>query len=103
MILTMDQVEELKTLPAEPTESAPALVAKALDQELGAPGSASAAPAAPTQVNDLTSMVKKKKKPPVDAAAAPTDVNGTGKRKVEDEHTHSPTEKKAKLEETPAS
>jgi HAT1-interacting factor 1 len=80
-------VEELKTTPNEPTASAPALVAKALDQELNA-GSSGSAPAA---VNDLTSMVvKKKKKVP--------DTNGTGKRKADDD-AGSPSEKKAKLEE----
>ena len=64
---------------------------------------------APTQVNDLTGMVKKKKKPPVDEskangepAAAPSDASSAGKRKAEDEPSASPSEKKAKLEETDA-
>jgi len=81
------KVEELKTTPNEPAVSAPALAAKALDQELNvtAAGSGSAA------VNDLTSMVVKKKK------KAP-DTNGVGKRKADDD-AGSPSEKKAKLEE----
>jgi HAT1-interacting factor 1 len=80
-------VEELKTAPSEPTASAPALVAEALDQELNA-GSSGSAPAA---VNDLTSMVVKKKK------KAPN-TNGAGKRKA-DGDAGSPSEKKAKLED----
>jgi HAT1-interacting factor 1 len=79
-------VEELKTAPSEPTASAPALVAKVLDQELNA-GSSGSAPAA---VHDLTSIVKKKKKAP--------DTNGAGKRKA-DGDAGSPSEKKAKLED----
>jgi HAT1-interacting factor 1 len=77
-------VEELKTAPSEPTASAPALVAKALDQELNAGSSGST----PAVVNDLTSMVVKKKKKAPD----------TGKRKA-DGDAGSPSEKKAKLED----
>ncbi|KAI0709688.1 hypothetical protein C8T65DRAFT_739864 [Cerioporus squamosus] len=87
------KVEELKTSPNEPAESAPALVAKELDQELNA----SSAPAA-QGVNDLTGLVKKKKK------NADTDANGaassvTAKRKAEDECEDAQSEKKAKLDE----
>lgn len=95
------KVDELKTLPNEPNESAPALAARALDQELGAP---SAVPAAATQVNDLTAMVKKKKKPPVDAVpdvTAASAANGSTKRKADDEEA--PSEKKPRIEETSAS
>lgn len=97
------KVEELKTIPNEPSESAPDMVAKALDKELTT-GSAGGAPAAPVQVNDLTSMVKKKKKPPVDAnVEPPKEVAGATKRKAEDDASESPSEKKAKLEEAPVS
>lgn len=94
----MWQVDELKTIPNEPSESAPALAAKALDQELGA-GAPAAMPAALTQVNDLTSMVKKKKKPAVEANAEPS----ATKRKAEDDASSSPSEKKARLEDAPLS
>ena len=56
-------------------------------------------------MNDLTSMVKKKKKPPVEANGEPNaDVNGgAAKRKAEDDESNSPSEKKARLEEAPTS
>ena len=83
------QVEELKS-PEKMEESAPELAAKALDKELNGP-SASAAPAQ-LAVNDLTGIVKKKKKAP--------EANGAGKRKADDEEAlaPSPSEKKAKTE-----
>lgn len=81
------QVEELKTSPNEPSVSAPALAAQSLDKELN--GAASGSAAAP--VNDLTSMVVKKKKKAPDAPTG-------GKRKA-DGDVGSPSEKKAKLEE----
>ncbi|KAI0070803.1 hypothetical protein K474DRAFT_1669694 [Panus rudis PR-1116 ss-1] len=92
------KVEELKTIPNEPKESAPELAAKALDAELNA-GPSSSSASAPTQVNDLTSIVKKKKKAP----APEPETNGaasisSGKRKAEDDGSESPSEKKAKLE-----
>lgn len=90
------QVEELKTIPNEPSMSAPELVAKALDHELNAAGSAAAAAPAALPVNDLTSVVKKKKKP---AAESNSESNTATKRKAEDEGLNSPTDKKAKLEE----
>lgn len=84
-------MEELKTTPNEPGVSAPALAAKALDQELnGAGASPSLSDQAP--VNDLTSMVVKKKK------KAP-EVNETGKRKADDD-VGSSSEKKMKVDET---
>ncbi|KAI0675933.1 hypothetical protein C8Q78DRAFT_1007231 [Trametes maxima] len=90
------KVEELKTSPNEPTESAPELAAKALDAELnGVP----APPASATQpeVRDLTGLVKKKKKNP-DANGAPA--NGAVKRKAEDDGEDTQSEKKAKLEDS---
>ncbi|KAJ3546096.1 hypothetical protein NM688_g5549 [Phlebia brevispora] len=86
------KVDELKSLQSDTRESAPVLAAKALDKELSA-GSASAA--LPTEVHDLTSIVKKKKK----SAAG---VNGADasapKRKAEDDVPEALSEKKAKLD-----
>ncbi|KAF5383595.1 hypothetical protein D9615_003577 [Tricholomella constricta] len=77
------KVEELKTTPSEPTEtSAPALAAQALDKELNA-GSSVVSSAAPAVVNDLTSIVKKKK---------PRE-----KRKADAEAESANTEKKARI------
>ncbi|KAG0699897.1 hypothetical protein DFH29DRAFT_656653 [Suillus ampliporus] len=85
------KVEELKTTPSEPTESAPAMVARALDAELNA--KPVSVPGQPAVVNDLTSLVVKKKK-----KAAETDA--PAKRRADDgEGEGSPTAKKAKLEE----
>ncbi|KAG2011635.1 hypothetical protein CC2G_011728 [Coprinopsis cinerea AmutBmut pab1-1] len=86
------KIEELKSSPNDQQASAPELAAKALDAELNAASSS----AAPTVVNDLTSIVKKKKKNPEDTSAA-------GKRKAESEVEEASSEKKARLEETPAS
>ena len=85
------EVEELKTTPNESAQtSAPALVAQALDQELNA------GPSDPGQkvVNDLTSMVvKKKKKTPC------TDGDGTAtKRKADSDGESTSTEKKPRTE-----
>ncbi|KAE9384109.1 hypothetical protein BT96DRAFT_842783 [Gymnopus androsaceus JB14] len=81
------KIEELKMAPNETlADSAPAMVAQALDKEL-AGSSASAANTA--VVNDLTSMVRKKKAPVADAASA--------KRKADDEED-SGSEKKPKLD-----
>ncbi|KAF7983336.1 hypothetical protein HWV62_22293 [Athelia sp. TMB] len=86
------KVEELKTSPNEPGIDAPTLAAKVLDQELNSgTGSASLAPVA---VNDLTSMVVKRKKK---APEATDDAPAAGKRKADD-GAGSPSEKKAKLE-----
>jgi len=83
------QVEELKTSPSESLETtAPALVAQALDKELNA-GQSSSLPSQ-TVVNDLTSMVVKKKKIPEDSSAP--------KRKADGEAESSNTEKKARLD-----
>ncbi|TFK26223.1 hypothetical protein FA15DRAFT_693312 [Coprinopsis marcescibilis] len=85
-----EKIDELKTSPNEThAESAPELAAQALDNELngGVNGSASA----PQKVNDLTSIVKKKKKAQEDSASA-------GKRKAEAEVEDNASEKKARLE-----
>jgi hypothetical protein len=76
--------------------SAPELVAQALDQELNA-GSRSAVNGQSGKVNDLTGMVKKKKK--VDTSDATLNTATGGKRKADDEAT-TPTEKRARVEET---
>ena len=82
----------MKTSPNESlATSAPALAAQALDRELNARGSSSASKAAPAIVNDLTSIVKKKKK------AAPEDPNA-GKRKAECEAEPTNADKKVKLD-----
>ncbi|PIL25256.1 hypothetical protein GSI_13145 [Ganoderma sinense ZZ0214-1] len=93
------KVEELKTSPNEPTESAPALVAKALDQELNVPSAASATKQ--SEVHDLTGLVKKKKKNPEADGEPPAAAvsNGTAKRKAEEEAEETQSEKKAKLDE----
>jgi HAT1-interacting factor 1 len=62
------------------------LAAEALDKELN-PGSTSLTAQMP--VNDLTSMVVKKKKKPVDE---------TGTKRKADDEPDSPTEKKMKLD-----
>ncbi|THH27802.1 hypothetical protein EUX98_g6399 [Antrodiella citrinella] len=86
------KVEELKTVPNEPASSAPELAAKALDQELNGP--AASGPSGQTEVRDLTSIVKKKKKAPPIEPAAPAP-----KRKAEDESLDSPSDKKARVED----
>ena len=86
-------MDELKTTPNEPTASAPTLAAKALDQELNAGPLGSSGPA---PVNDLTSMVVKRKR------KAP-DTNGAGGKRKADDDAGDMSEKKAKLEEAPAS
>lgn len=80
------KVEELKTTPSELAETAPALAAKALDDELNV--RSIAVPGQPPVVHDLTSMVKKKKRP--------MDTEGTAKRKADDNDKDAPL-KKAKF------
>lgn len=76
----------MRTAPAEEEQgSAPELAAKALDAELKASSSA----VNPAVVNDLTSIVKKKKK-------APADTNGSKRKADEDAGSN---EKKARLDE----
>ncbi|KAH9893305.1 hypothetical protein C8Q73DRAFT_648034 [Cubamyces lactineus] len=91
------KVEELKSAPNEPTGSAPELAAKALDAELNS--APAAAPAASTEVHDLTGLVKKKKKNVDTNGATPTPTNGAVKRKAEDDGGDAQSDKKAKLEE----
>ena len=82
----------MKTSPNESlATSAPALAAQALDRELNAASSSSAPKAAPAVVNDLTSIVKKKKK------AVPEDPSA-GKRKAEGEAEPTNADKKVKLD-----
>lgn len=69
-------------------QNAPALVAQALDRELNAPSSSSTKADMP--VNDLTSMVVKKKKKPVEESPS--------KRKAEDNGVAPASEKKPKLD-----
>ena len=88
------QIEELKTAPDDDAgASAPELVAKALDKELNA-ARATTNITTETKVNDLTSVVKKKKKPPVDIpgpngtaaqAAAIASGSSSTKRKANDD------------------
>jgi HAT1-interacting factor 1 len=73
--------------------SAPALAAQALDRELNT-ASASTIPGQTGLVNDLTGMVKKKKKDP-----APT--NGAGSKRKADDEAPSPTEKRPRVEDVP--
>jgi HAT1-interacting factor 1 len=90
----MAQIEELKTLPADGQTNAVEMAAKALDKELNATGSSGT----PAPVNDLTSIVKKKKKP------VPEEGNAAGKRKAESEVEDASAEKKVRLEDgAPAS
>ncbi|KAL1945181.1 hypothetical protein VTO73DRAFT_2801 [Trametes versicolor] len=87
------KVDELKTSPNEPEESAPALVAKELDAELNA--ESAPAPAAKTEVHDLTGLVKKKKKIPEANGSASS---SAAKRKAEEDAEETQSEKKAKLD-----
>ncbi|KAI5118681.1 hypothetical protein M0805_003618 [Coniferiporia weirii] len=90
------KVDELKTSPSGEPVNASELAAKALDRELNAKSEASG-PAKPTVVNDLTTMVKKKKKP-VGTNGAP-DTNG--KRKAEEDVSNE--SKKVKVEDATTS
>jgi len=92
-------VDELKSAPNDERDgglSAPELAQRALDRELNA----SAPARQDLPVNDLTSMVvKKKKKAPVPAPEA----SGVAeKRKADDEQAQTPQDKKARLEESSA-
>jgi len=82
------------------SQSAPALAALDLDKELNAGTMASELP---REVNDLTGMIKKKKKTSTVIPSTSTDntitpETSTAKRKAEEESERSSTEKKAKLE-----
>lgn len=92
------QVDELKSAPNDERDgglSAPELAQRALDRELNATPGRQDLP-----VNDLTSMVvKKKKKAP---AAVPEASGAAEKRKAEDGEAQTLQDKKARLEESPA-
>lgn len=106
------QVEDLKTIPEQVAngsgESAMDAANRALDEALN-PGLSAVGPSAP--VNDLSGMVRKKKKPAVSTPETVSAPNGTlevdtkpnGKRKAEEDAMEvggtTPVEKKAKLEE----
>jgi len=95
------QVDELKTSPNDVlSQSAPTLAALDLDKELNAGIMTSELLQG---VNDLTGMIKKKKKTPTVIPSTSTDnipipETSTAKRKAEEESEGSSTEKKAKLE-----
>jgi len=96
-------VDELKSAPNDERDgglSAPELAQRALDRELNTVP----VPRQDQPVNDLTSMVVKKKKK---APAAVPEASGAGagaveKRKAEDGEAQTPQDKKARLEESPA-
>lgn len=85
LLIARTQIEELKSSPDIAEASAPALVAQELDRDLNGATSGSMAS---KQVNDLTSMVVKKKK----TTSEPTE----GKRKADGDIVGSP-EKKSKV------
>ncbi|KAJ7250480.1 hypothetical protein B0H12DRAFT_1120552 [Mycena haematopus] len=107
------KVEELKTRPDEPLKNASALAAQALDAELnaGAVGANGAAGSGSGAVNDLTGIVKKKKKvvqPAEGSSTAPTQTPspaegsaspGCTKRKADDEVLDASVGKKVRLDE----
>ncbi|KAJ6582023.1 hypothetical protein B0H19DRAFT_929158, partial [Mycena capillaripes] len=91
------KVEELKTRPDEPLKNASALVAQALDAELNAGGSSNS-----QVVNDLTSMVVKKKKKPAPEPTSVPEASGSTtptKRKADDE-SEEPEGKKVRLDDS---
>ena len=95
------QVDELKAAPNDERDgglSAPELAQRALDRELNA----APAPSQDRPVNDLTSMVVKKKKK-VPPAPAPETSGAAEKRKAEGGETETAApDKKARLEENAA-
>ena len=96
-----EQVDELKSAPNDERDgglSAPELVQRALDRELNA----APTPRQDLPVNDLTSMVVKKKKKAPAPAPAPETPSAAEKRKAEDEEAQTPQDKKARLEESSA-
>jgi HAT1-interacting factor 1 len=93
------QVDELKSAPNDERDgglSAPELAERALDRELNTTSTGRQ----DLPVNDLTSMVvKKKKKAP---APSPDASSAAEKRKAEDGEAQTPQDKKARLEESSA-
>jgi hypothetical protein len=99
------QIEDLKTVPEQPTVSA---ADRAMEEFLRQATGVGANPSAP--VNDLNSLVKKKKKPTPTATEASTpkeaaetvkaeevEEEGKGKRKADEEVVEGPDEKKPKV------
>ncbi|KAF9466041.1 hypothetical protein BDZ94DRAFT_239462 [Collybia nuda] len=87
------KVEELKTSPNESLEAtAPALAAQSLDKELNGPAVALSS-TAPAVINDLTSIVVKKKKKITENATG-----AASKRKADPDAETSSSEKKARLD-----
>ena len=86
------QIDELKTSPNDAVTDAPGMAAEALDRALNG----NAGPSVPVAVNDLSTMVRKKKKAQPEAEAEPT----PSKRKAEEppEEAESSSEKKAKTD-----
>ncbi|OCB86534.1 hypothetical protein A7U60_g6430 [Sanghuangporus baumii] len=97
------KVDELRTSPANELTNAPALVVKALDEELNA-GTKPGDPSKPLVINDLNQMVRKKKKPVAEVSTTQNgdaEVNGKRKaREVVDEVIDG--SKKAKVEDVSA-
>ena len=98
------QVDELKSAPNDERDgglSAPELAQRALDRELNSASEARQ----DLPVNDLTSMVvKKKKRAPAAPTPAPVpEASGAAeKRKADDGETQTSQDKKARLEESSA-
>jgi len=85
------KIDDLKSAPSGLDQSAPALAAAQLAQELGLPGASSVVANAP--INDISGMVKKKKKaaaPEANTQPSPS----TGKRKLDSEEVEMAPEKK---------
>ena len=90
---------ELKSAPNDERDgglSAPELAQRVLDRELNSNPEARQRQDLP--VNDLTSMVVRKKAP----VAVPETSGAVEKRKAEDEEAQTSQNKKARLEESPA-
>lgn len=95
------QVDELKSAPNDERDgglSAPELAQRALDRELNTVK----VPRQDQPVNDLTSMVVKKKKKAPAAVPEASSAGAVEKRKAEDGEAQTPQDKKARLEESPA-
>lgn len=95
------KVDELKSAPNDERDgglSAPELAHRALDRELNA----APVPSQGQPVNDLTSMVVKKKKKAPAPVPAPESSGAAEKRKAEGEETETAPDKKARLEESTA-
>ncbi|THH05413.1 hypothetical protein EW145_g4813 [Phellinidium pouzarii] len=91
------KVEELKTSPSGEPANAPELAAKALDRALNAKPASASDPSKPVVVNDLTTMVKKKKKSMETNSVSDMNI----KRKAEDSSLDNA--KKLKLEDAATS